>query len=428
MMKKILKIITEHKIIAGIIIILILFGSYSGYKAIKSKSAGTSYVTSAAEKGTLVVSVSGSGQISASNQVDIKSKVSGDVIYVGIKNGQDVGAGALLVQLDASDAQKTVRDAEANLENAKLSLEKLIGPEGLAVPKNKESAQDDLKKGYDDEFNTIANAFVDLPTVIAGLQGIVLGYDLNPNQWNVDYYEGAVVKYDENVSQYRDEAYTKYQTARKLYNENFQKYKLTNRDSDVQVIDDLASQTYETTRAISDTVKSVSNLIQFYKDKLSERNLTPKTLADTHLTSLNTYMSKTNTHLTNLLSAQNSIKNYKDEILNADLDIESQNLAIKQKEDALLDAKEKLANYFIYAPFAGTITAVDVKKGDTVSGTVATLITKKRIAKISLNEVDVAKVKVGQKVNLTFDAISDLTLTGEVTEVDAVGTVSQGVV
>lgn len=430
MIKKISTIISEHKIIAGILIILIIFGGYSGYKAIEGKKGTISYVTSAAEKGTLVVSVSGSGQISSSDQIDIKAKVSGEAIYVGIKNGQEVKKGALLVQLDASDAQKTVRDAEASLASAKLSLEKLIGPEGLSVPKNKESAQDDLKKAYDDEFNTISNAFVDLPAIMTGLQGIVLGYDYTPSQWNIDYYEDTVIKYDENVTQYRDDAYEKYQIARKLYNENFQSYKLIDRYSDVEAINGLANQTYETTRALSDTVKSASNLIQFYKDKLSERNLTSKTLADTQLTSLNTYMSKTNSHLTSLLSAQNSIKNYQDGILNAELDIESQELVIEQKENALSDAKEKLANYFIYAPFAGIITEPNVKKGDSVSGStvLATLITKQRVAEISLNEVDVANVKPSQKVNLTFDAVSDLNLTGEVADVDTLGTVSQGVV
>ena len=45
-----------------------------------------------------------------------------------------------------------------------------------------------------------------------------------------------------------------------------------------------------------------------------------------------------------------------------------------------------------------------------------------------MNEIDVAKVKTGQKVTLTFDAVSNLTITGQVAEVDAVGTVSQGVV
>jgi HlyD family secretion protein len=73
---------------------------------------------------------------------------------------------------------------------------------------------------------------------------------------------------------------------------------------------------------------------------------------------------------------------------------------------------------------------MDVKKSDEVSSgsAIATLITDSKFAEISLNEVDIAKVKVGQKATLTFDAIDNLSITGQVTETDIVGAVSQGVV
>ena len=45
-----------------------------------------------------------------------------------------------------------------------------------------------------------------------------------------------------------------------------------------------------------------------------------------------------------------------------------------------------------------------------------------------MNEIDAARAQIGQKASLTFDAIPDLTLTGQVREIDAIGTASQGVV
>jgi len=56
------------------------------------------------------------------------------------------------------------------------------------------------------------------------------------------------------------------------------------------------------------------------------------------------------------------------------------------------------------------------------------IITNDKIANITLNEVDIAKVKLGQKVDITFDALDDLSIVGEVAEIDTLGTVSQGVV
>jgi len=433
MLQKILKLASLHKLTAAIIVIVIIGGGYFGYGALFKNKAAVRYVTATAEKGTLTVSVSGSGQISASNQVDLKSEVSGDVVYVGAQNGQEVKSGTLLAQLDAREAQKSVRDATVNLESALLTLEKLKGPEGLAIPKNKEKAQDDLQKAYDDGFNTVANAFLDLPTVMSGIQDVLFTSEKSlggGNQWNIDYYADAVKAYDEKALQYRDDVNVKYQEARKKYDQNFQDYKSASRYSDTATIEKLINETYDTAKTVAEAIKSANNLIQFYKDKLAERGLKPQAIADTHLATLNTYTGKTNTHLLSLLSIQNTIKSDKDAVLNADLDVKSQELSVKQRQNALLDAKEKLADYYIRAPFGGVVAKMNVKKGDSVSANtvVVTFITQQRTAEISLNEVDAAKVKVSQKTILTFDAIEGLSLTGQVAEIDAIGTVSQGVV
>ena len=422
--------IADHKLIAVVAAVLLVFSGYWVFGKLTSAEGETRYILGTVRKGTIVVSTSGSGQVSASNQVDIKPKASGEVIYVGVKSGQEVKAGTLIAQLDARDAQKTVRDAEVSLESAKLQLEKLRGAESLAVPKNKEQAQEDLQKAHEDGFNTVSNAFLDLPTVISGVKDILYGENFSKGQWNADYFANAVDEYDIKVIQFRDDAYAKYQSARKAYDENFNSYKSSSRFSDDATIEALINETYETTKTMAEAVKSANNLIQFYKDKLIERNLVPVTAANTFLSDLNTHTGKTNSHLLSLLNIKNNIKNSKDAVLNADLDIRSQELTVKQRENSLLDAREKLADYFVRAPFDGNIARLDVKKLDSVTSAtvVATLITKQKFAEISLNEVDISKVKVGQKSTLTFDAVEGLSIAGEVAEVDAIGTVSQGVV
>ena len=117
-----------HKFIAGLGALLLVWGMYYGYGKFTSTAGETKYVTAQAQKGTLITALSGSGQVSALNQVDVKAKASGDVVYIGVVNGQAVKAGALIAQLDITDAQKSVRDAEANLESAQLSLQKLMEP------------------------------------------------------------------------------------------------------------------------------------------------------------------------------------------------------------------------------------------------------------------------------------------------------------
>ncbi len=449
--------------ISGAVALVLIVVGYYGYTKIFNSTSTVRYVSAQVQKGTLIVSVSGSGQVSASNQVDIKPKASGDVVYIGVKNGQEVKAGALIAQLDAADAQKAVRDAEANLESAKLSLEKLKKPadtlstlqseNSLSQAKeSKQNAEDDLKKAYDDGFNTIANAFLDLPTVMAGLDDTLFGYTIDRSSDNITWYINQTsIQNDERdkAIRYENDARDAYNNARTAYTKNFDDYKAASRTSDTQTIESLISETYETTKTIADAVKAANNFIGFVQDGMTQRKYPIPSMVTTHQSNLSSYTSKTNTNLLNLLNIKNTIKNSRDTIVNSDrsiaekteslaklkagpdeLDIQSQELAVKQRENALLDAQEKLAYYFIRAPFAGVIAKLNIKKGDPVSAStiLSTLITKQKIAETSLNEVDITKIKIGNKTTITFDAIPDLSITGEVVEIDTVGTVTQGVV
>ena len=92
-MKKLFKIALQHKIISAIVILGVIAGGYFTYTSFSKNSQATRYVLAAVEKGTLIVAVSGSGQVAAATQVDIKSQNSGDLIYLGIKDGQTVKKG-----------------------------------------------------------------------------------------------------------------------------------------------------------------------------------------------------------------------------------------------------------------------------------------------------------------------------------------------
>lgn len=454
------KTIKNHKISFGVVAVFLIIGGYYGFQTLTAVPAQASYVLASVQKGTLISSVSGSGQISVSNQVDVKPKASGDILSIGVKEGQEVKAGAFLARIDSSDAQKAVRDAQSSLQVAQISLQKIKQPVDslsllqaqnalISAQEVKKNSHDDLAKAYEDGFNSVANAFLDLPGVVSGLHSMLYGNDLNISQDNIDYYADAVRKYDSQVDQYMSDADSAFQKASDAYDKNFADYKSTDRSSDVNIIESLISETYQTAKNVSEAVKSANNFIQFYEDKLNERLLKPKPLADTQLASLNAYTSKTNTHLSSLLAIQNTIAAAKQTIINSDrtiaekteslakvqagtdqLDIQLQELSVKQKANALSDAQANLGDYTVRAPFDGVIAKLNVQKGDSASASAAilTLITKQKIAEISFNEVDAAKIKVGQKATLTFDAVDGLSVTGEAAEIDSLGTVAQGVV
>lgn len=399
-----------HKFISAIILVIILLLGYWIYGKITSTVGDIRYLTAKVERGMIIVSISGSGQVSSLNQVEIKAKVSGDAIYIAAQNGQKVSKGALIAELDNTDAQKSVRDAELSLQSAQISLDK------LKIQNSNENLNADLAKAYDDGFNAVSDAFLDLPSTVIGLENLLAQNNLSDN----------AARMSGNTAQdYRSTAETAYYNAKNAFDKNRIYYRTLDHNSPKEDIDKIINQTYETTKLVADAVKKLRNFVDF----LSED--TGRTSEFTsYQNTLSTYTSTNNGHLDNLLTIKTSIKNYNDAFPNASLDLQSSLLSVQLKQNTLQDAKDKLADYFIHAPFDGTLASINIKKTDSVSAgeAVATLITKTQLAEISLNEVDVAKIKIGQKSTLTFDAIPDLTISGTVVDIDAIGTVSQGVV
>jgi HlyD family secretion protein len=432
----IFKVVLRHKIISAVVLLVFIGGGYVWYASAHKNAGAVNYVTTPVQKGSIVVAVSGSGQVSASDQIDLKSKVSENVVYVGVTNGQEVKAGKLLMEFDTTTAQKKIRDAQLALDNANLSLEKTQSA-NATVPLTKQQAQDDLAKSYDDSFTTISNTFLDLPTVMTGLDDILFGNELNKNSENINYYRDYIKLYSDKADQYRDSAYNAYQKAKTDYDKNFNDYKSISRSADSATIEAMTSETYATTQDISDAIKSTNNLIQFYEDTLTTQNVQINPVAPTQVTSLNTYTGKVDGDLANLLSIQSTIKTDKDAITNADVNLQSQDVSVQQEnlsvasaQNALADAKDNLADYYMYAPFDGIVANVALKSHDAAStgDTAVTFITNQSITEIPFNEVDITKIKIGQKATLTFDAIDGLTIVGKVADIDTLGTVTQGVV
>jgi len=432
MISKLLAQIKKHKFIAGILLLLVAAGGYWGYTKIFSSDGAVRYATAQVQKGTIVFSLSGSGQVMAQEEIDIKPKISGDLTYVGIKDAQEVKAGTLLAIIDTTDAQKAVRNAQVNLEEAQFNLAKMKGVETSTgyIRGIKEKAEDELSKSYKDGFNVVSNAFLDLPTVIAGISNILFGYDLTKTSQNIDYYRDYTAMFNDKATLFKDAAYNSYQIAKTAYDKNLEDYKTTSRFSEKTAIESLIEETYSTTEYISEAIRNVINLIQLYQNEFTEHGITPSVVSNTHLSSLNTYSSKVTSYLSSLFSIKNTIESNKETLAETDYNIKDQEIQVKKMQEALDEANKNLSYCYIYIPFDGIITKVNVKKGDSVSTgtTLATLVTKNNMIEVSLNEVDAAKVKVGQKATLTFDAIPDLSITGKVTEIDTVGTVSQGVV
>jgi RND family efflux transporter MFP subunit len=425
-LNKIKLYIFAHKIISIIVLVIIIFAGRSIYTNLTGTTGEIRYVLSPVTKNTIIASVAGSGQVSVLNQIAISPTVSGTLTAVYAKPGDKVGSGQTLFVIDDANAQKTVRDAEINLQNANLALQK------LQLQNSNTNLNTALAKAYDDGFSTVSNTFLNLPGIMTGLNNMFFTGTISPNgQWNIDWYEGQVSSGDgDSVKVFKQNFVDSYNLALKAYNDNFSNYKSVSRSSDSATLEKLITQTYDAVKLISSAIKNANNYVYFVNASIQKVNNTPPAIITANLATLNTYTSQGNTALQNLLSIETEIQSAKDSFTSSDLNTQSAQISIKQAQNSLQDAQQNLSYYHINAPFSGVIASVPVIKGDSVGSgtTLGTIITSKELATITLNEVDVAKIALGEKATLTFSAIPDLSITGQVVQIDSLGTVSQGVV
>ncbi|HSW96669.1 MAG TPA: biotin/lipoyl-binding protein [Candidatus Saccharimonadales bacterium] len=102
--KNIKNAIAKHRIRTGIILAIIITVIFLGVRFINSKNSQQQYQTDQATKGTLVVSLSESGQIVSTGSLPLTTEASGVVSAVLVKNGQTVTAGQEIMEITPDQA------------------------------------------------------------------------------------------------------------------------------------------------------------------------------------------------------------------------------------------------------------------------------------------------------------------------------------
>ncbi len=124
---------------------------------------------------------------------------------------------------------------------------------------------------------------------------------------------------------------------------------------------------------------------------------------------------------------------------NIDKELENYQEQIETAKESLEDAKDSLdeiydtqADYTITSPITGTIITKNTKVGDTISSPSNNALCliydlSAMTFEMYVDELDVMKVKTGQTVNITADALPDETFEGVITNVSLVSSSSGGV-
>jgi HlyD family secretion protein len=111
-------------------------------------------------------------------------------------------------------------------------------------------------------------------------------------------------------------------------------------------------------------------------------------------------------------------------------EIQLAQLQVKQAQISLDQARHQLEATVLEAPHDGTITLVGVREGELTGGQPAFVLTdlSSYHVDVMVDEIDIARVEVGQAVTLTLDALTGVTLRGEVEQIADAAQIDTGVV
>jgi HlyD family secretion protein len=357
-----------------LILILILIaavgvGGYYLYQQ-QTKSALAAAVanrqTATIAHGTLVATVAGAGNISAPQQTNLNFQLSGvPITKVNVQVGDKVKAGDVLAQEDDSDLQFAVRSAQANLTSAQASLDKLRQPP-LAADVDAAKAQ------------------------VASAQS-AYNVAVNKNNHAPDQLLQAKAALDKATAALQ-----------------------------------LAQAAYDAVAWRSDAANS------------SQAATLASATADYHSAQATYNLALTDINDSGVKSAAQALSSAQDALAKLTQPPTSQDVAVAQAsvdsaQVSVDQAKRKLDQAKIMAPFDGTIAAVNFVVGQLslASSTtpVMALVNMNNLqTQLTISEVDISKLQMGQQVNLSFDALGGQAYPGKIISIAPVGTVTQGVV
>ena len=336
-------------------------------KAPDQETAGISVRVGCARTGAMTSVVEVSGDIKALKSTALSAKIPGRVVAVPYREGDRIPAGAAVVRQDTSDLGDQARQSEAALLAAKSRLSQAVTSASLSDTQTE--AQ-------------VAQAKAALDAAKAHLQMLKKG----ARSQELATAENAVASAKANF----ENAKINLERMRDLYAQGA----LSKQQMDlVQMQYDVASAQYDTAKQQLSLVKAGAR---------EEEIEAAQKQADQAEEALR--IAKAN-------RAQNALR---------EEDIKSAKAGVAQAEAALAYARQQLANACIRTPIAGTVSKRLTEPGQMANPGVP-LIEVVALDTIyfeaTVSEIDIGKVKIGQPVEVTVDALPSRKFRGSVQKI-----------
>lgn len=383
--------------------------------------------TSTVTKGSLTSELSSSGTISPKDTYSITSLVEGEVIAADFEEGDQVVEGQILYQIDVSSMESELTSANNSLERASNSYDQALADYQEALSDysgntykstrsgfiqtlnieagDKVSSNTDLAAIYNDQTMKMKVPFLsgEAALIGAGSQGVITLTDTGEQLAGV---VTAVSNMDEVLDGGRLVRYVTLEVANPGG--------LTTGHTAVVTIGEFTSAQEGSFEPVTNTTMKadISGSVEVEALLVHEGDYV------TAGTPIFRMKSK---------DAEKIIQSYKDAMDQAQEKVES----AQSKVDSTRDSYE---NYTITAPISGQVISKSIKAGDNISKsssgstTMAVIYDLSEVTfEMSVDELDVRSVAVGQKVEITADAVEGKIFTGTVTNISLESSQSNGV-
>jgi RND family efflux transporter MFP subunit len=404
MFAKLIPWVRTHKIIVGVVILILII---IGWKF--SKKPVSPYETVAVASADLVQEVSVTGKVQSQDSIDLAFEKGGRITSVLAEVGKAVTRGDTLVRLDSADVSASLAQAEANFAFEEANLAKLL----------RGSREEDIRVSE----VSLNNAQASFGNAYDGLvQGIRGGYtsadDAIYNKTDT-FFNNPRTNPELNIPNTNFTLSLDIANARKFLEGDMKEW-----DNQLSTLTNGA----DLTPLVSDA-KAHLNGLKGYLEKLAllVNSILPssgmsQTTLDGWKANVSVARTAVNTALTTIIAGEEKWRAADSAVALATQqlalkkagataeDISAQKARIASARASIASYRAQLEKLVLTAPFSGIVTRQDAKQGAIASpGVTVVSIQSKGTFKIEANipEVDIAKINVNDNARITLDAYGD---------------------
>lgn len=389
--------------------LLVVVGAVIFMLTRKGDAALTTITKVSAIKGDISNTISSSGTVQPIEEYVITTAVTGEILLDDVEIGKEYQKGDLLYTIDSTDAQNAITRAENSLEKQRLSYEQ--SQENLSNLVISAPFSGRISKLYVENGDKVNNGTKIMDLVDSSTLKVTLPF-LATDAKNITKGNKATV------------------------------YVETTGEEVIGVVENVSTGSYANSYGalVSDVEITFNNPGNFSNE------LTVSAMVSIYAcnsTGIATYKNQTtiNAQTSGTIISLNYLEGDLVDKYSVLLELEdastvlnskTTSLSLRDAEIELQEAREGLADCTITSPITGVVTYKYYKGGDNITNNNSTTLAviadmSKLTFSMSIDELDIKNIELGQEVIVTADALENQTFKGVITNINIIGSSSSGV-